>query len=94
MTLINRFITTRSGRVSKCGRSVCCSPSININNITYSIFGMISHIGTSTRNGHYIAYVKYNDIWFKCDDNVISIFKPSAHLFSFDTAYLVFYNNN
>ena len=36
----------------------------------YYLVALISHIG-SIEGGHYVAYIKHNDKWYKCDDSFI-----------------------
>lgn len=42
----------------------------------YNLIGGIVHIGTTIAGGHYIAYVKHDDIWYECNDAVITQKKP------------------
>lgn len=35
-----------------------------------NLCAIIYHIGNSPNQGHYVASVKYNDIWYTCDDTV------------------------
>ena len=39
-------------------------------NYTYDLIGIIAHRGQTMLGGHYIAYIKYNSIWYMYDDNV------------------------
>jgi ubiquitin C-terminal hydrolase len=42
----------------------------NNQNQTYDLIGIIAHRGQTILGGHYIAYIKYNPIWYMYDDNV------------------------
>lgn len=35
---------------------------------TYNLLGVVQHIGKTAGSGHYIAFVKRGDTWWKCDD--------------------------
>jgi ubiquitin C-terminal hydrolase len=39
--------------------------------IMYHLYGFIEHKGPSINNGHYIAYTKYKDKWFMCNDSTV-----------------------
>ena len=39
--------------------------------LTYKLRGLIIHLGTSIANGHYVAYVLNQGIWYKADDKEI-----------------------
>ena len=38
---------------------------------TYEVVGVVEHIGRSMNGGHYVAYVKKNNQWLRCDDERI-----------------------
>jgi hypothetical protein len=50
---------------------------ININteitndNDTYELIGVINHIGDDIKSGHYIAYIKKEQKWYRCDDEEV-----------------------
>eukprot|EP00045_Choanoeca_perplexa_P008254 m.76033 g.76033 ORF g.76033 m.76033 type:complete len:143 (-) comp14420_c0_seq2:134-562(-) len=54
----------------------------------YTLFGVVTHIGTM-QQGHYIAYVKQQDQWYKCDDATITMASRAEVLST--QAYLLFY---
>ena len=39
----------------------------------YSLCGVLTHIGSELKSGHYIAEVRKDDQWWKCNDDKISI---------------------
>ena len=41
-------------------------------NAMYRIMGIVVHIGPSIASGHYIAYVRSEEKWFKMNDNIVS----------------------
>lgn len=42
----------------------------------YNLIAAIVHMGTSITSGHYIAFVKTNNTWYKCNDAFITEEKP------------------
>lgn len=54
----------------------------------YELFGVLSHKG-SMRGGHYVAYVRCQDSWFKCDDAYIT--RVDQRTVSQAQAYMLFY---
>ena len=40
--------------------------------VQYRLSSIIDHIGNTTKAGHYIAFVKENNCWMKCDDTNIT----------------------
>ena len=57
--------------------------------ILYDLFGTVNHQG-SLQSGHYVANVKVNDDWFRCNDQHISSSSEANVLLS-DGAYILFY---
>lgn len=43
----------------------------------YSLKSVVTHIGRSADSGHYIAWVKREDSWYKVDDDKVSVAKES-----------------
>jgi len=41
------------------------------NRSEYELVAVICHLGKSIHSGHYICYVNYDGIWYRCDDNSI-----------------------
>ena len=60
------------------------------NKISYTLIAVAVHIGKSMSLGHYIAYVKREDKWYKCDDSKIHEVSNGNNVLSSD-AYLLFY---
>ncbi len=48
--------------------------NITIKSEKYKLVSFICHKGESVNSGHYWAYVKVKEIWYRCDDN--SIYEP------------------
>jgi ubiquitin carboxyl-terminal hydrolase 14 len=38
----------------------------------YELQAVLTHKGRSSSSGHYVAWVKGDDTWYKCDDDVVS----------------------
>ncbi len=50
---------------------------IEINNIKYELYSVISHFGNSVNSGHYVNYSLYENEWYLCNDVIIKkIDKP------------------
>ena len=45
---------------------------------TYSLAGIITHLGSSMNTGHYIAEIMYKNCYYKCDDAFICKTTQSA----------------
>ena len=58
------------------------------------LYAVIVHSGTGVHFGHYVAYVKRNKEWFKCDDNTITLVSAEdiSSLNPFILAYEVDYS--
>ena len=39
----------------------------------YRLTGISLHSGTTLESGHYIALVRYGDIWFLCNDSSVTV---------------------
>lgn len=46
---------------------------IKESNGLYTLTAVISHEGTSMYNGHYVAWVRHNELWMKFDDTKVSL---------------------
>jgi ubiquitin C-terminal hydrolase len=64
--------------------------SVDSREVQYTLKGMITHLGTKIKDGHYIAYVQNEQGWWKCDDKAIV---PILSFTDFQDklAYLLFY---
>lgn len=58
------------------------------NPTTYELFAVIVHIG-QVHTGHYVAYVKQNGYWFRCDDDKVVC--VSEDTVKNEKGYLLFY---
>lgn len=63
----------------------------------YQLQAVLTHQGRSSRSGHYVAWVKKSDdVWFKCDDDDITVVNTDAILKlagggDWHTAYVLLY---
>ncbi|CAK5267490.1 unnamed protein product [Mycena citricolor] len=65
--------------------------------VSYELYAVVCHRGTTVDSGHYVAYVRRDDIWFKCDDDLISKIGDSTALqttFNIDAAQHVAYQDD
>ena len=58
-------------------------------NTQYKIMGIIVHIGQSIQAGHYIAFIRTGEKWFKMDDDIVSAVRWST--VRKQKAYLLFF---
>ena len=83
--VIMRFSNT----LQKINTKININPVLNIFGKQLQLLSSINHHGTSIRNGHYTATVKYNSWWHVNDNDVrpasLNCFKDN------NTAYLVFF---
>ena len=57
---------------------------------TYSLFGVVSHLGGGPNSGHYYAHVKdANGQWFEMNDDMVS--RRTGPALDVKTAYMLFY---
>ena len=68
-----RYSTNEAGVPRKDNRNVIVQEEININNHPYKLKAAICHLGENLNGGHYIAFVNLNGIWYKCNDNTVTI---------------------
>ena len=54
------------------------------------LIGVVSHHGSTTNSGHYIAHVKSEISWFCCNDGVVST-TEFANFSNSKECYLLFY---
>ena len=61
-------------KISSCDMEIFTAIDINTSQGVqkYEVFATIEHIGPSTDNGHYVAYLSYNGNWVRCDDSSIT----------------------
>lgn len=64
----------------------------------YHLFGVISHVGSSLKRGHYVAHVRSSedDKWNECDDDFKGtvgeeVMKDLLEGSSYQSPYLLFY---
>ena len=39
----------------------------------YSLKAVVTHKGRTTNSGHYVAWIRRSNVWFKCDDSNITV---------------------
>ena len=62
--------------------------------IIYNLYGVITHIGRSGPNAHFIASCKspINKLWYRYNDNIVSgITNLQSEVINFGTPYILFY---
>lgn len=85
---IKRF--TYDGVAKKNNLDVLLNESLNLKGNKYDLLGFVCHIG-NMKYGHYMSYIKLNDIWYKQDDDIVS---PVLEIdVPKNNSYLVFYVN-
>ena len=47
------------------------NPALKNKSPNYNLIGAIVHLGKTLKSGHYIAYVKSDNQWYRCNDEVI-----------------------
>ena len=83
------FIKQKCSKAIKTTTSIIPTEPLHLNNDTYELLAMTSHLGTSPNFGHYISYTRMEDNWNKCDDSQINIVDKSE-LTSSDSYLLVY----
>jgi len=66
---IKRF--THFGFTKKNNKSVMADETLQLNDSTYTLRGMVNHMGNSG-GGHYISLIKEDNKWFCCNDSNVS----------------------
>ncbi len=59
----------------------------------YNLIGVVCHSG-SLDGGHYFAYVKDGDTWYKCNDSSATIVTNLTSTMGTTTPYILFYQRN
>lgn len=87
---------------TKVMRQVACPTELALETGDYSLYGMVSHMGSSLSAGHYVAAVRSrrDDLWYECNDdrvtplNVISLYngRPVTALRAGAEPYILFYH--
>lgn len=63
-------------------------------NTQYNLYAAINHQGPSANSGHYIAYVKHDNIWYKCNDSSITqVSSSNAQQEINKDGYILFYQH-
>ena len=74
---LNRAMRDEDGTTYKNSGRVRPPAMINVtskeqSNYSYTLCGIVTHLGSSMDEGHYIAEVKYGNCWFKCNDSSVT----------------------
>jgi len=77
---------------NKINTGIDISDKIKIMDKKFTLLGIINHHGSSPRQGHYTAAVKYKSLW-SLNDKVVSPY-PTTSLIDNKTAYLIFYKQD
>ena len=86
---INRFsVSGLHGRPLKNNHSFGIYEIIKLRLINYTLLGLIEHQGVFINSGHYVSYIRQNNIWYHCDDKHITETKLLTLQYN---VYLVFY---
>ena len=65
--------------------------------LIYNLYGVISHIGQSGQNAHFIASCKspINNKWYRYNDSIVNpIINIQKEVIEFGTPYILFYQKN
>ena len=58
--------------------------------VVYDLESVVVHHGQQIQNGHYFAFCRQNDTWFRFDDEIVSVSTTEEVLRQ--EAYLLFYS--
>lgn len=64
-------------------------PSVHMNNRTYKLDGLVLHQG-GANNGHYYSYQKYDNTWYKFDDESVTK-KSDDNILNDNDVYVLVY---
>lgn len=63
----------------------------SLRNTNYKLYGVLVHLGYTSHSGHYYSYVRGpNDVWYKADDQRVSVVQTRDALAQH--AYILFYS--
>jgi len=65
----------------------------NISPVKYRLLGIIVHIGPSSMSGHFIAYCRQDNAWYKFNDSIVSNVTFNEIKNSNGIPYVFFYEN-
>jgi len=73
------------------GQTPISSHEKALRNVNYKLYGVLVHLGYTSHSGHYYSYVRGpNDVWYKADDQRISVVQSRDALGQ--NAYILFYS--
>ena len=62
--------------------------NIKLGLINFTLLGLIEHHGVFINSGHYVSYIRQNNMWYHCDDKHIT---ETSLLTLSNNIYLMFY---
>ena len=86
---INRFsVSNLHGRPRKNNHPFGISENIMLDQMNYTLLGLIEHHGVFINSRHYVSYIRQNNKWYHYDDKHIT---ETNLLTLSNDVYLVFY---
>lgn len=77
----------------KMQKKIITTPNLQLS-ISYSLNGIISHVGSNIRFGHYVACVKKeNNKWYGFNDEIVQRDDNNDYLTLAQDSYVLFYNH-
>ena len=90
---LKRFLfNDETKKTEKIRNKINIKENITNDNINYKLKGFIEHIGNSMVSGHYVSYIKINNIWYRFNDSNIS--KKGPKLKDNTDAYILLYEKD
>ncbi len=99
---LKRFAFDNYGRLIRLHKKIKFDESLEIGDYMsnlnkarpppYDLVGILVHQGHTCASGHYLAFVKKNDEWFKCNDSVVTkvdqatVFDQQAYIMMYEVA--------
>lgn len=99
---LKRFAFDQYGRLIRLHKKIKFEESLEIGDYMsnlnkarpppYDLVGILVHQGHTCASGHYLAFVKKNDEWFKCNDSVVTkvdqatVFDQQAYIMMYEVA--------
>ena len=99
---LKRFAFDKYGRLLRLHKKIKFDESLEIGEFMsnlnkarpppYDLVGILVHQGHTCASGHYLAFVKKNDEWYKCNDSVVTkvdqatVFDQQAYIMMYEVA--------
>ena len=92
---VKRFYYDMAGTISgKIKYPLQIEPTLNVNNESFDLFGVVTHHGNSLNSGHYTATASHsnspNSCWWHFDDSHVERLNPGG-VQNIKNAYILFY---